>query len=52
MGRNETTGDAATLQAADKAYVDSGGSFKELLVSLLSSESFICRTVPTQGEKL
>jgi len=46
MGRNETTGDAATLQAADRAYVESGGSFKELLVSLLSSESFTCRTVP------
>ena len=46
MGRNETTGDAATLQAADKAYVESGGSFKALLISLLSSESFICRTVP------
>ena len=46
MGRNETTGDAATLQAADRAYVESGGSFKELLVSLLSSESFICRSVP------
>jgi hypothetical protein len=45
MGRNETPGDAATLQQADKAYVESGGSFKELVVSLLTSESFLYRTV-------
>jgi hypothetical protein len=32
--------------AAHKAYRDSGGSFKALLVSLLSSESFLYRTVP------
>ena len=46
LGRNETSGDAVTLQEADKAYLESGGSFKELLVSLLSSESFLYRTVP------
>jgi hypothetical protein len=45
MGRNETPGDAATLQEADRVYVESGGSFKELVVSLLSSESFLYRTV-------
>jgi len=45
-GRNETPGDAKTLQDADKAYVASGGSFKALLVALLSSESFLCRSVP------
>jgi hypothetical protein len=45
MGRNETPGDAATLQEADKVYVESGGSFKELVVSLLTSESFLYRTV-------
>ena len=45
MGRNETPGDAPTLQEADRAYVESDGSFKELLVSLLSSESFLYRTV-------
>jgi hypothetical protein len=27
----------------DKAYVKSGGSFKELLVSLLTSDSFLYR---------
>ena len=51
MGRNETAGDAATLQAADRAYVESGGSFKAVLVSLLSSESFLYRTVVSGGQK-
>jgi hypothetical protein len=46
MGRNESAGDAASLQEADRAYVESGGSFKALLVSLLSSESFLYRSVP------
>jgi len=44
LGRNETLGDALTLQAADKAYVESGGSFKALVVALLSSDSFLYRT--------
>jgi len=44
LGRNETAGDAASLQDADRAYVESGGSFKALLVSLLSSESFLYRS--------
>jgi hypothetical protein len=47
MGRNETPGDAVSLQEAEKAYLEKGGSFKALLVSLLSSESFLYRTVPT-----
>jgi hypothetical protein len=51
MGRNETAGDAATLQDADRAYVESGGSFKAVLISLLSSESFLYRTVVTGGQK-
>lgn len=50
LGRNETPGDAPTLQEADRAYVESGGSFKSLLVALLSSESFLYRTVPSQTE--
>ena len=33
MGRNETLADAASLQRADRAYVESGGSFTELVVS-------------------
>ena len=43
MGRNETLGDSPTLIAADKAYVDSGGSMKALIVSLLTSDSFLYR---------
>ena len=46
MGRNETLNDSVTLMAADKAYVESGGSMKALIASLLSSDSFIYRRVP------
>ncbi len=45
-GRNESPGDAATLQAAHKAYRDNGGSMQALIVSLLSSESFLYRVPP------
>lgn len=47
LGRNETLDDAQTLQKADRDYVESGGSFKALLVSLLSSDSFLCRAEPS-----
>ena len=43
MGRNETLNDSPTLMAADEAYVKGGGSFKELLVALLTSDSFLYR---------
>ena len=43
MGRNETLGDARALQDAYRTYLDSGGSFRALVVSLLSSDSFIYR---------
>ncbi len=43
LGRNESMADARTLQAADRAYVESGGSFKALLVSLLTSDAFLLR---------
>jgi hypothetical protein len=43
MGRNETPGDAASLQAAHKAYRESGGSMQAVIVSLLTSESFLYR---------
>ena len=43
LGRNETLGDAKTLQEAHKAYAESNGSMKALVVSLLSSDSFIYR---------
>ena len=43
MGRNETLGDAKTLQEAHKAYQQSDGSMDALVISLLSSDSFIYR---------
>jgi hypothetical protein len=43
MGRNEMPSDSVTLIAADQAYLKSGGSFQSLLVSLISSDSFIYR---------
>ena len=43
MGRNELLSDSRTLIAMDRAYVESGGSFKELLVALLTSDSFLYR---------
>lgn len=50
MGRNETLGDANTLQDAHKIYRDSGGSFRALVVSLLSSDSFLLRQIPHHSE--
>ena len=44
MGRNETLDDARTLQAAHRAYQDSGGSMSALLKSLLTSDAFLYRT--------
>ncbi|MGY8641066.1 MAG: DUF1588 domain-containing protein, partial [Verrucomicrobiales bacterium] len=43
MGRNELLSDSKTLIAMEKAYRDSEGSFNELLVSLLTSDSFLYR---------
>ncbi len=43
MGRNEMLSDSPTLIAADNAYVQTNGSFTELLVSLLTSDSFLYR---------
>ena len=43
MGRNEMLSDSQTLIAADKAYLESGGSFNAVIVSLLTSDSFIYR---------
>jgi mono/diheme cytochrome c family protein len=47
MGRNETPGDAPSLQEADRAYIESDGSFRAVVVALLSSEAFLCRSVGT-----
>jgi len=52
MGRNEMLSDSTTLIAADKAYLASGGSFKALLISLLTSDSFLYRkTLAKEGFK-
>ena len=43
MGRNEMLSDSQTLIDAEKAYVENKGSFKEMLISLLTSDSFLYR---------
>ncbi|MEM7478911.1 MAG: DUF1585 domain-containing protein, partial [Planctomycetota bacterium] len=43
LGRNESLADSRTLMDADRAYLDSNGSFDEVIVSLLTSDSFIYR---------
>ncbi|QOV91057.1 DUF1588 domain-containing protein [Humisphaera borealis] len=43
LGRNEMLSDSQTLIDADKAYVESGGSFNAVIVSLLTSDSFMYR---------
>lgn len=47
MGRNEFLSDSKTLIDADEAYVKSGGSFDAVIVSLLTSDSFIYRKPAT-----
>lgn len=43
LGRNEMLSDSKTLMDADRAYVESSGSFKAVIISLLTSDSFIYR---------
>jgi hypothetical protein len=43
LGRNEMLSDSQSLIDADRAYVQSGGSFKAVIVSLLTSDSFMYR---------
>ena len=43
LGRNELPSDSRTLIAADQAYLMSGGSIKAVVVTLLTSDSFIYR---------
>jgi hypothetical protein len=43
MGRNEMLSDSQTLIDADQAYLESGGSFRAVIVSLLTSDSFMYR---------
>ncbi|MCE9568153.1 MAG: DUF1588 domain-containing protein [Planctomycetes bacterium] len=51
LGRNENLSDARTLQDADRVYVESGGSFKALVVSLLTSDSFLYRSALVSAPK-
>ena len=51
LGRNETPGDAVSLQEAEKAYLDKGGSFKAPLVSLLSPKYFLFRSAKASAIK-
>ena len=44
LGRNETPDDAPTLIDAHQAYRKSGGSFRALVASILTSDSFLLRT--------
>jgi hypothetical protein len=48
VGRNEQKEDAQVMQNAWKAYRESGGSMNALIVSLLSSDSFLFRKVSTK----
>ena len=50
MGRNETLHDASTLRQADQVYVKSGGSMKSLIISLLTSDSFLYRKAKAPNE--
>ena len=43
MGRNEHLSDSQSLIAADRAYVEQGGSFKAMVIELLCSDSFLYR---------
>lgn len=43
MGRNEFLSDSKTLIDAEQAYVENGGSFDAVIVSLLTSDSFLYR---------
>ena len=43
LGRNEMLSDSQTLIDADQAYLKNGGSFNAVVVSLLSSDSFLYR---------
>jgi mono/diheme cytochrome c family protein len=49
MGRNERRSDSKTLIQADQAYVTSDGSFRALVISLLTSDSFLYRKVETSA---
>ena len=44
--------DSKTLMEADRAYVESGGSFNAVVISLLSSDSFMYRKSPLRDSRV
>ena len=50
LGRNETLADSRALMDAEKAYLDHNGSFDEVIVSLLTSDSFIYRKKAAENQ--
>ncbi len=46
---NESLSDSKTLIDAEKAYLENEGSFDEVIVSLLTSDSFIYRKSTTEN---
>jgi hypothetical protein len=44
LGRNETLADGPALVAAHRAYREHDGSFKALVLSLVTSDAFLVRT--------
>ena len=48
MGRNEVLSDSKTLIDAERAYLDNEGSFDAVIISLLTSDSFIYRKSTTK----
>ena len=53
LGRNERLSDSKTLIDAEQAYVSSGGSFDAVIISLLTSDSFIYRkAIPDAKDRL
>lgn len=50
MGRDERREDSCTLAQMEQRYDDSGGSFVELVATLLSSDTFLYRHIDQQEE--
>ncbi|MBN1204693.1 MAG: DUF1588 domain-containing protein [Myxococcaceae bacterium] len=50
MGRDENRSDACTLARMEQAYDSSNGSFRALLKTLMTSDTWTTRREPAQGE--
>jgi hypothetical protein len=51
VGRNETLEDSSVLREAHRAYVQSQGSMKALIASILTSEAFLYRVARDAGRQ-